>query len=90
MFRLLNLQPSAKLVDMFVSDEIDKTFEKTREEFLVLQRTQAKNPSSLAANQSQRKTWLWVAGGLGLTVAGGTLVYFLLSSTPEDTYYELP
>jgi hypothetical protein len=38
MFRLLQLVPSAKLVDMFVSDEIDRIFEKVREEFLVRQR----------------------------------------------------
>jgi hypothetical protein len=34
MMRLLELVPSAKLVDMFVSDEIDRIFEKVREEFI--------------------------------------------------------
>jgi hypothetical protein len=38
MYRLLGLLPSAKLVDMFVSDEIDRIFEKVREEFMVRQR----------------------------------------------------
>lgn len=33
MFRLLELVPSAKLVDMFVSEEIDRIFEKVRDEF---------------------------------------------------------
>ncbi len=37
MFRLLNIQPSAKIVDMFVSDEIDRVFEKIREEYAVMQ-----------------------------------------------------
>ncbi len=35
MYRLLDLVPSAKLVDMFVSDEIDRIFEKVREEYYV-------------------------------------------------------
>jgi hypothetical protein len=39
MFRLLNLMPSAKLVDMFVSDEIDHIFEKVREEYVVRQQS---------------------------------------------------
>jgi hypothetical protein len=34
MYQLLELVPSAKLVDMFVSEEIDRIFEKVREEFL--------------------------------------------------------
>jgi hypothetical protein len=34
MYRLLELLPSAKLVDMYVSDEIDRIFEKVREEFI--------------------------------------------------------
>lgn len=37
MFRLLTLLPSAKIVDMFVSDEIDHIFEKVREEYTVRQ-----------------------------------------------------
>ena len=37
MFRLLELMPSAKIVDMFVSEEIDHIFEKVKEEFLVKQ-----------------------------------------------------
>lgn len=37
MFRLLTLLPSAKLVDMFVSDEIDRIFDKVRDEFVTRQ-----------------------------------------------------
>jgi hypothetical protein len=39
MYQLLDMLPSAKLVDMFVSDEIDRIFEKVREEFLVRQQS---------------------------------------------------
>jgi hypothetical protein len=38
MFRLLELLPSAKLVDMFVSDEIDRIFDKVREEYMTRQK----------------------------------------------------
>ncbi len=38
MYRLLALLPSAKLVDMYVSDEIDRIFDKVREEFVTRQR----------------------------------------------------
>jgi hypothetical protein len=37
MYRLLALLPSAKLVDMYVSDEIDRIFDKVREEFMARQ-----------------------------------------------------
>ncbi|MBW8887394.1 MAG: hypothetical protein JF616_06495 [Fibrobacteres bacterium] len=39
MYRLLALLPSAKLVDMYVSDEIDRIFEKVREEFMSRQQS---------------------------------------------------
>lgn len=35
MFLLLDLMPSAKIVDMFVSEEIDRIFDKVKEEFTV-------------------------------------------------------
>ena len=38
MYRLLEMLPSAKLVDMYVSDEIDRIFEKVREEFTYRQK----------------------------------------------------
>ena len=52
MFRLLDLLPSAKIVDMFVSDEIDHIFEKVREEFVIRQEYMGKAvPTSLESNQ---------------------------------------
>lgn len=39
MFRLLKLQPTAKIVDLFVSEDIDRIFEKTKEEFVAHQET---------------------------------------------------
>jgi len=44
MHQLLKLLPSAELVDMYVSDEIDRVFEKIRREHLLLQKkTEKKN-----------------------------------------------
>jgi hypothetical protein len=39
MYRLLSLLPSAKLVDMYVSDEIDRIFDKIRDEFMARQKS---------------------------------------------------
>jgi hypothetical protein len=37
MYRMLEMMPSAELVDMFVSDEVDRIFERVRKEFMVRQ-----------------------------------------------------
>jgi hypothetical protein len=39
MYRLLAMLPSAKLIDMYVSDEIDRIFDKVREEFMTRQKS---------------------------------------------------
>jgi hypothetical protein len=52
MFRLLELLPSAKIVDMFVSDEIDHIFEKVREEYIVRKESLGEAaPTQLESNQ---------------------------------------
>lgn len=38
MYRLLEMVPSAELVDMFVSDEVDRIFDKVRKEFKMRQK----------------------------------------------------
>ena len=48
MFRLLELLPSAKIVDMFVSEEIDRIFDKVKEEFLAKQNALGKSPAKSA------------------------------------------
>jgi hypothetical protein len=120
MYRLLEMMPSAELVDMFVSDEIDRIFDKVRKEFMARQKgfgvdsTQISVPekpasrnTAVAANQpadaakasdgkthsadyaaatsagsSNQSYWkrngFWIAGGVGLIVAG-TTAYFIYS-----------
>jgi hypothetical protein len=48
MFRMLEIQPSADLVDMFVSDEMDRTFEKVRKEFTVRQKNSGVDSTQIA------------------------------------------
>lgn len=48
MYRLLALLPSAKLVDMYVSDEIDRIFDKVRDEFMSRQRSFGVDSSRVA------------------------------------------
>lgn len=113
MYRLLEMMPSAELVDMFVSDEIDRIFDKVRKEFIARQKgfgvdsTQISTPdkastgsSATAGNAAKpgpapagpsseymaaspsakqpvwKKTGFWIAGGVGLAVAG-TAAYFI-------------
>ena len=44
MFRLLSLVPSAKIVDMFVSVEIDHIFERVKEEYEIKQSASGEEP----------------------------------------------
>lgn len=118
MYRLLEMMPSAELVDMFVSDEIDRIFDKVRKEFLTRQKAfgvdssqismpakpagssgqygsasaagkagakpavEKTGPSSeyLAAGKEEKQPYwkrngFWIAGGIGLIVAGTAAVY---------------
>jgi hypothetical protein len=65
MFRLLNLLPSAKIVDMFVSDEIDHIFERVREEYVVRQASLGQDaPTQLESNR-------YAADKLGMKTSAG-------------------
>lgn len=55
MFRLLELLPSAKIVDMFVSDEIARIFEKVREEYAVRLNMMGRNAQAAMASDKYAK-----------------------------------
>lgn len=86
MYRLLALLPSAKLVDMYVSDEIDRIFDKVREEFISRQRnfgvdsTRVATPEQAPSGARGKETAPTTrsANGkqrhTGLWIAGGTAV----------------
>lgn len=100
MFRLLELMPSASIVDMFVSDEIDRIFQKTREEYVVRQKLLGKPaPSQVESNQfaldqltmaqepkrHRKLTVYWIAGGTAVVAATGALMYLLLAEPNAKT-----
>jgi hypothetical protein len=84
MFRLLELLPSAKLVDMYVSEEVDRIFDRVREEFLARQHAFGVDTSKIdlpdrprqgnaaISERGRAHTWLWIslAGGAALAGAG--------------------
>lgn len=106
MFRLLDLMPSAKIVDMFVSDEIDRIFDKVREEYVVRARNLGKesritNESEQVASnkkmsqtkpdtKSSRSAVYWLAGGAAFVAITGATYYFLNPEPPKDKVYGLP
>ncbi len=90
MHQLLQLMPKAELVDMFVSDEIDRIFQKVRKEFVVRQGSfgvseeEVHSPKSAPATQTSKdteiwkdkKTWILIGSG---TVAAAALGWVLFS-----------
>lgn len=86
MYRLLALLPSAKLVDMYVSDEIDRIFDKVREEFVSRQRSFGVDTAQVAMPErapsgsrgketaSTARTANGKPGHTGLWIAGGAAV----------------
>ncbi len=97
MFRLLDLQPSAKIVDMFASDEILRIFENVKEEFLVRRETLKEDKLGESGSQppAMRKKGVshplyWIAGGITVAALGGTAIYLLQPEKSSDKVYELP
>lgn len=90
MYRLLALLPSAKLIDMYVSDEIERIFDKVREEYLARQQSfgldssQASAPARPARAPRSSKPFYLAAGGTAL-VAVGVTSYFMFADSPRKT-----
>ena len=84
MYRLLEMMPSAELVDMFVSDEIDRIFEKVRKEFVSRQKgfgvdsTQISSPEKPATGSAAH-----AEGTAAATPATGPSKEYLAASRPE-------
>jgi len=72
MNRLLELMPSAKLVDMYVSDEIDRIFDKVREEFLSRQRSFGVDGSMVSMPDKAPRNANDSAGADDMLAAAGT------------------
>jgi hypothetical protein len=90
MFRLLDLMPSAKIVDMFVSDEIDRIFEKIKEEYVVHNKVQAQKSPMVQKKASRVGPVYLIAGGVALIVVAGSTYMYLNAEPPKDKVYGLP
>ena len=96
MRRLLELDPSANLMDMYVGDEIDRIWEKVRAEYFAANpmllpkpiagaaATRREDPAVRTGN-STLKVAAWTGAGI---VGAGLIAYFLLSGgeTGGDTF----
>jgi hypothetical protein len=89
MRRLLELDPSSNLMDMYVSDEIDRVWEKVRAEYFAARGgppmdnppTRKEFPASQGNPNLKVAAWTVI----GLAAAGaGLLAYFLISGGETD------
>jgi len=93
MHQLLAKTPSADLVDMFVSSEIDRLFEKVQKEFQARHRAStlgsapAESDPSPKAKNGKPALWkrkgFWLATGSGLVIAGAAVAAFVLFNQEE-------
>ena len=95
MYQLLELLPSAELVDMYVSDEIEKIFDRIRLEIAERHKDMAA-PSTANASTSTnatvaeggergrywKKPWVW-AGGAVVAGVAGFVIYETMSPNPK-------
>ncbi len=91
MYQMLELNPRANLLDMFVSEEIDRIFEKVRAEHaLVSNRGDGKDPRGPSEAKTQPTTKrssqavYWVVGGTAVAV--GIATYWFFSRDPGETH----
>jgi hypothetical protein len=72
MNRLLEMLPSAKLVDMYVSEEIDRIFDKVREEFVTRQQSFGISGSDVNLPARPTEAGSGNSGGSSSTASGAT------------------
>ncbi|MDB5051423.1 MAG: hypothetical protein JWO30_4494 [Fibrobacteres bacterium] len=93
MYQLLELLPSAELVDMYVSDEIEKIFDRIRLDVaerhkeMAAPSTASATPTATVAESGERgrywkKPWVW-AGGAVVAGVAGFVIYETMSPNPK-------
>lgn len=99
MYRLLDLEPAIKLIDMYVSDEIDRLFDKVKEEYYArngvrpstVQTSTAKIPPAEIAQSpylSTTKILVWTAVGTAV-IGTGIATYFLMQPKSSSQIYTI-
>jgi hypothetical protein len=95
MHRLLMVEPTAKIMDMYASDMIYMIFKNIQEEFeqnrmqLTAHGQGGGGPATPRADSTEPKAsngkkWIW-AGAAVATVAAGVGVYYLLAEEPKTS-----
>lgn len=102
MYRMLEMLPSAELIDMYVSDEVDRIFDKVRKEFKMSQKNfgvdttlislpekqPAREPAkAVSGKKGTNPVWFWVAGGAVAAGAGIATVLLMQPDEPEGKTY---
>jgi hypothetical protein len=83
MYQLLELVPSAELVDMYVSDEIDLIFAKVKREYSERRKEREETVKRNERERFWKNPWLW-AGGAMAVGAAGYLTYEAATSGAKD------
>ncbi len=93
MVQLIKLMPTIELIDLYISDNIEAIFKNVKESY-EHQQEYVKDHDELGHVKSDKKTisekhngnghaiW-WLAGGVGVAAAVGTVAYFALEPKPE-------
>ncbi len=84
MFRMLEMNASADLVDMFISQDLDQTFEKVRKEFLVRQNREQKNKAPYAAAQNSSTPRTAVSTATPVDKPERTMPLPAVKETPQE------
>jgi hypothetical protein len=94
MFQLLELVPSAELVDMYVSDEIEAIFSRVRQEYATHHQDLAVRSEQEREEQEKdrearkplwKKPWVWAAGA-GAAVGVTAAILLWPESKPRPEY----
>jgi hypothetical protein len=105
MLQLLEIRPDADILDMYVSDEIYKVFDKVREEFRARRKTSPEPARTVGTGDTKppverpRKEnparkggsgWYWAAGTVVVVGAAGAAYYLMQPGKAEDKYFDVP
>jgi hypothetical protein len=88
MYRMLEMMPSAELVDMFVSDEIDRIFEKVRKEFVARQKGFGVDSAQISTPEKPSTGSAANAERAAAQPAGPSQDYLEASGTGKESFWK--
>lgn len=91
MRKLVMLEPTATILDMYASDMIYMIFKNIKDEIDQTRMRVSAGPAETASARdskgSKGHTWIWAGAGAALVV-GGAVAYFILNEEPEDRHLD--